>query len=288
MIARSTIRNLRPRKNLVNYAEFKKRMLSVNAGPSAFRKSNVSDTKTTSVSDFVEATRQIKIEQIDESKRNLRPRRTVVDYQEPKMRKVSEYRAKRRKMDEQGMKLHSKNKSALNALNFKIKQETLDDLNIVLSETINVTSRLPSKFATLPAKIEAKTSDNDVNLRDDYLKSQSRGQFRDQLVERKSLSNIVKNRLTKTKKTYRLPTANYSPKCLRSQDAYLRNGKTRKNDYAEWSMKKLQTRKLMDINKGMKKSPMLKLSENIKHYCETCNISFMNTELFRLHACYCD
>lgn len=289
-VARSTVvRNLRPRKNLVNYAPNKKRMSSVNLGPSALSKSNISDTKTTSTSNLdFEPTRQIKVEQMNESEgRNLRPRRNIVDYQEPKMRKVSEYRVKKRKMDEQNSKLYSKNETTSNTLNFKIKQEALDELEAtVLSETINATPRLPSKLAALPAKVEAKTNNNDVNLRNDYFKSQFRDQF--QLAEQRSLSSIMKNKL-RTKKTCRFSSANYSPKCLRSQDAYLRNGKARKNDYMKWSPKRLQARKLMDtINKSTKKSSMLKLSENIKHYCETCNVSFMNKELFRLHACYYD
>lgn len=285
--ARSIVRNLRPRKNLVNYAPDKRKMSSVSPGPSALSKTSVSDAKTTSTSNF-ESSRQIKVEQTDESEgRSLRPRRNVVDYQEPKMRKVSEHRAKKRRMDEQSPKLYSKNENTSDTLNFKIKQEAVDDLgDMVLSETTNVTPRLPSKFAALSARIEA-TKDNDVNLRKDYLKSQLRDQF--QLTERKSLSNIMKNKLVKTKKMCRFSAANYSPKCLRSQDAYLRNGKTRKNDYIKWSVKRLQARKLIDtISKRAKKSPMLKLSENIKHYCETCNVSFMNMELFRLHACYYD
>ncbi|XP_011701945.1 PREDICTED: uncharacterized protein LOC105458382 [Wasmannia auropunctata] len=287
-IARSTIvRNLRPRKNLVNYTSNKKRISSVNPGPSALTKSNVSET--TPAADF-ELVRQIKVEQTDESEgRNLRPRKNVVDYQEPKMRKIAEHRAKRRKneQDEQGSRLHSKDGSASNALNFEIKQETVDNLEVtvLVSETTTDSApQLSSGFAALPAKIEAMTSDNDVTLRDDYFRSQFQDQF--QLAERRSLSHVMKNNRLKTKK-YRFSSANCSPKYLRSQDAYLRNGKTRKSDYMEWSMKRLQTRKLM-VNKSAKKSPMLKVSENIKHYCESCNVSFMNKELFRLHACYYD
>ena len=276
-VARSTIvRNLRPRKNL-NYAQDKGKILSVNPRPSTLIKSNVSEA--TSSPNF-ELMQQIKVELIDEFEgRNLRPRRNVVDYQEPKMKKVSESRAKKRKLNEKS----SKNDKTSNILDFKIKQEVQEDLeNTMVSETTNATPRLPSKFVTLPTKIQAMTSDNG-SLRDDYLKSRFRGQL--QLAERNSLSNIMRNKLAKTKKTYQFPKANYSPKYLRSQDVYLRNGKSRNN--TEWSMKKLQTRKLINtINK--KKSPMLKLSENIKHYCESCNVKFINKELFRLHACYYD
>ncbi|KAL6261867.1 hypothetical protein P5V15_006953 [Pogonomyrmex californicus] len=283
--AKSTaVRNLRPRKNLINYAPDKKRTSCMNPGLSAPSKTNVSNTKTASVVEF-EPMRQIKVEQTDEFEgRNLRPRRNVVDYQEPKMRKVSEYRAKRRKMDEPSSKPHSKNEIPSNAMHLKIKQETLDVLENMFSETTNTTPQLPSKFTSLPAKVETV---NDVNLRDDY--SKSRFQAKLQLAKQKLLSNIMKDRLTKTKKTYRFPPANYSPKCLRSQDAYLRNGKARNKDYVEWSVKRLQKKKLIDtVNKSAKKSSILKLSENIKHFCEMCNVSFMNKELFRLHACYYD
>ncbi|KYM98618.1 PREDICTED: uncharacterized protein LOC108777453 [Cyphomyrmex costatus] len=279
-VTRNTIvRNLRPRKNL-NYAQVKhkKTRSSINPRPSTLTKSNVSEAISYP---NVELMRHIKVELIEESKgRNLRPRRNVVDYQESKIKKVSDYRSKKRKLDEESSKLCSKNDSTSNALDFKIKQETLyrDLENTMLSETTNTTPQLPSKF--LPAKIEAMTSHNSISLQDDYLKSQ----FRVQLTEQKSFSNIVRNRLAKAKKVLRV---NYSPKYLRSQDIYLRNGKIRNN--TEWSVKKLQTRKLTNtVNKNTKKSPMLKLSENIKHYCESCNVRFINKELFRLHACYYD
>lgn len=295
--ARSTIvRNLRPRKNLVNYASNNRRTsIGADPGSSAMNNSDISNSKPMPGLNF-KLTRQIKVEQMDELEgRSLRPRRNVVDYQEPKMRKVSDHRTKRRKMEdaEQSPKLHSKNASSVNefALKLKIKQEVLDDLeDTVLSETTSAIPRLPNNsFANLPAKVEALTSDNDIS--DNYFKSshpQLRNKF--QLAKRKSLSNLMKNRLTKTKKIYRLPAANYSPKCLRSQDAFLRNGKARKNDYMEWSVKKLQTRKLMDVvNKSAKTKPaMVKLVETIKHFCETCNVSFANKELFKLHRCYYD
>lgn len=300
---KTTVHNLRPRNTLVNYASKRKRKtIGADSGPSIITSnSDISNSKTIIASNF-KLTRQIKVEQMDELEgRNLRPRRNVVDYQEPKMRKVSDYRTKRRKVEdaEQNSKLHSKNENASSnefALKLKIKQEILDDLeDTVLSEMTSAISRLPNNsLANLPAKVEAVTSDNDISLRDDtldYFKSnhpQLRNKF--QLAKQKSMSNIVKNRLAKTKKIYRLPGANYSPKCLRSQDTFLRNGKTRKKDYMEWSVKKLQTRKLMNmINKSAKMKPaVVNLTETIKHYCETCNVSFKNKELFKLHRCYYD
>ncbi|XP_029175916.1 uncharacterized protein LOC114944257 [Nylanderia fulva] len=300
--SRSTIvRNLRPRKNLVNYASNKKKMsIEVDPGSSLTSNSEILHLKTTSASHF-KLTRQIKVGKMDDLEgRSLRPRRNVVDYQEPKMRKVSDHRTKRRKVEdlEQSSK-HSRNENAssLNefVLKLKIKQEVLNDLeDTVLDETTSAIPRLPNNsLADLPAKVEALTSDNNISLRDnmpDYFKP-SHPQLRDkfQLAKRKSLSNRM-TRLTRTKKIYRLPTANHSPKCLRSQDAFLRNGKARKNDYMDWSEKKSPTRKLMDvINKSAKTKPaMMKLVESIKHYCETCNVSFENKELFQLHRCYYD
>ncbi|KAL0107149.1 hypothetical protein PUN28_015577 [Cardiocondyla obscurior] len=288
VVKNTVVRNLRPRTNLVSYAPKKRKIPIASPGSSTLNESSVSENKT-SVPDFG-PTRHIKVEHTDDSNgRSLRPRRNVVDYQESKIRRVSDYRIKRCKISEQSSKLYSKDEITSNDLKFRIKQETLGDLeDMVLSKTTNVTSRLQNKLAVLHAKIDIPTNDNGkVSLQSDYLKSH----FRGQLTERRSLSNIVKNRIIKkTKKTYRFPTANGSSKCLRSQDAYLRNGKARKKDYIEWSVKKLQgAKKLIDaIRKGTKKSSMLKLTENIKHYCETCNVSFMTKELFRLHACYYD
>lgn len=299
---KTIVHNLRPRNTLINYASNKKKIsVTPDSGPSIITSNlDISNLKKTFASDF-KLTRQIKVEQMDELEgRNLRPRRNVVDYQEPKMRKVSDYRTKRRKVEdaEQNSKLPSKNEDASSnkfALKLKIKQEVLDDLeDTVLSEMTSAIPRLPNNsLANLPAKVEVVTSDNDVSSRDDmsdYFKSnhpQLRNKF--QLAKQKSLSNIVKNRLAKTK-IYRLPSANYSPKCLRSQDTFLRNGKTRKKDYIKWPVKKLQTRKLMDmVNKSAKMKPaVVKLAESIKYYCETCNISFTNKELFKLHRCYYD
>ncbi|XP_070166334.1 uncharacterized protein [Polyergus mexicanus] len=207
---RTIMQDLKPKKNLVNYASNKKRTsIDVDSGPSVTNNSDISNPKTTFTSNF-KWTRQIKVEQMDELEgRNLRPRKNVVNYQESKMRKVlSDYRAKRRKVEntEQNSKLHSKNENEF-VPKLKIKQEVLDDLEDTMLNETNAISRLPNNsLADLPAKVEASTSDNDVSLQDDmsdYFKS-SRLQLRNkfQLAKRKSLSNIMKNRLVKTKKIY--------------------------------------------------------------------------------------
>ncbi|RLU26973.1 hypothetical protein DMN91_000772 [Ooceraea biroi] len=297
--ASTIVRNLRPRKNLVNYALSRKRTLGVVAQqPSTENKLNSFDPKA--ATNF-ELTRQIKVEQTDEfeGRSRLRPRKNV-DYQEPKKRKGSEYRVKRRKIDDveqPSSRLHPRNADILNNIaELKIKQEVLDNLeDTVLVETTGARTRLQNKFASignLQAKIETPETDDNACLRRDmmrYFKSErprSREKFL--LAKKKSLSNILKNKLARTKKTNQFAAENYSPKCLRSQDTYLRNGKTRRNDYVEWSVKRLQTRKLIDaVNKRTKEVPaMLKLAESIKYYCEACNVSFMTKELYRLHKCY--
>ncbi|XP_032687627.1 uncharacterized protein LOC116851874 [Odontomachus brunneus] len=308
--SRSTlVRNLRPRKNLVNYAMSKKQASSNAPGPSTGNKTNLVTSNVTPALDF-ELTRQIKVEQLELEGRTLRPRKYVVDYYGPKRKSVTSelvhreqekesqlpHRTKRRKLEDvsRNSKLQSKDKNTPNDLEMMIKKEISDDLdNTILGETTSTMSTLP-KIADLPAKMKALATDTGVNLRDNvnYLRtnrSQSSGKF--QLVKRKPVvANGTENRLKKSNKIGRLSAANYSPKYLRSQDTYLRNGKTRKYDYVEWSMKRLRTKKLMHaVAKNAKKVPaMLKLAESIKHYCETCNVSFMNMELFRLHACYYD
>ncbi|XP_012220929.1 uncharacterized protein [Linepithema humile] len=297
--SKSTIvRNLRPRRNLVDYASVKKRTSSVNPRPAS--KSDVPTSTMRLALDF-EPTRQIKEEQLEEfeGRRTLRPRRNLVDYHGPKKRKFSEYRGETcevfkntfplcpaKKRTQRCSEKPSKHESAPDILNLKVKQEALDDLeDAMLNEATGAASRLSgTTVAGFPAKTEPPTGD--VDPRDD-----TTDYFKFQLAKGKSLSNIVRNRLARTKKVCRLPGANYSPKCLRSQDTYLRNGKPRKSDHAKWSVKRPQTKKLMDaVAKRAKKVPptVLKLAESIKHYCDTCNVSFINKELFRLHTCYYD
>lgn len=305
--SKSTIvRNLRPRKNLVKYAPIPKKVSSVN--PKLTSKLNVStsaSSTTTLALDFESTLKkcQIKKEQFEEFKgRSLRPRRNLVDYHGPKKRKFSEYRADKfkvfkntfplcpaKKRTQSSQKLRSKNENVSDILNCKVKREILDDLqDKMINETTSVAaSRLSSTtIFNLSAETEPRLMSNVNPQRDtmNYLKFQ--------LAKGKSLSSIVKNRLAKTKKVCRLPRANYSPKCLRSQDTYLRNGKLRqpKDDHTKWPLKKLQTRKLIDaVHKRAKRMPtVLKLAESIKHYCDTCNVSFINKELFRLHTCYYD
>lgn len=312
----TVVRNLRPRTNLVNYALNKKKVSDGVPEPSAEnKKASVTDSNVVSASNF-ELTQQIKVEQLDEFEgRTLRPRKSVVDYRGPKrksttselahheQRKKSElpHRAKRRQLDDVGRssKLRSKDEDITNDLKLKIKRETPDESgDAVLGETTSATSALPedcAKIADSPATANVLATDaNSVNLRDnmDYLgTNQSRSIDKFQLAKQKLIvANDTKKRLVKPKRIGRFSTANYSPKCLRSQDAYLRNGKARKYDYVEWSMGRLRTKKLMNaVAKNAEKVPaMLKLAESIKHYCETCNVSFMNMELFRLHACYYD
>ncbi|XP_014472214.1 PREDICTED: uncharacterized protein LOC106743155 isoform X2 [Dinoponera quadriceps] len=300
----TVVRNLRPRINLVNYALNKKKVFRVPENKPDITDSNVTPTSG------LELTRQIKVEQLDELEgRTLRPRKNVVDYRGPKRKSTTpelarheqrkdslSYRAKRRKLDDvaRSSKLQSKGKDTSEVLKLKIKQEVLDDRDdVVLGETTSVTSvEGRAKIADLPADCTVKmlVTDVGVNPRDNVnyfgTNRQAEGEFR----PAKKKPAVASGDKNKSKKIGRFSTANYSPKCLRSQDAYLRSGKTRKYDYVEWSMKRLRTRKLMDaVAKNAKKVPaMLKLAESIKHYCETCNVSFMNMELFKLHACYYD
>jgi hypothetical protein len=284
--------NLRPRKNLVSYAPSKRKSLSVIQQPSMGNKSNIFDPDVTDAN--FELARQIKAEQVNEFEEcsRLRPRRNIVDYQESRKRKGSEHRnVKKRKIDDMEQQRNER------VSDIKIKQEVLDNLeDMALVKTTNARTRLQDKLAgiaNLQAKIETPEIGDEICLREDMMPfktKQLRSREKFLLTKKKSFS-ILRNKLAKTKKVNRFSTENYSLKYLRSQDTYLRNGKTKRNDYVEWSMKKLQTRKVLDAvnNKHTKEVPaILKLAESIKRYCEKCNISFMNTELFRLHACYYD
>lgn len=303
--SRNTIvRNLRPRQNSVNYTPNKKKISnSSRERPSTEIESNIINLELTSASNL-KLIDEIKIDDIEAEERSLRPRKNVVDYCEPKIRKKLmpskceqkdklelAHRMKKRKADE--TEQISKSENILNGVKLEIKETTTNDTgNTMIYET---TSAMPvlskNRIKITRSSIDTKIDTLEVNVdATGCLKSgqsQSRSKSSHSSKEKPIDSNIVKNNLAKLKKINRSSTSNYSPKCLRSQDIFLRNGKRK---YVQWSMKRLQVgRKLINtmVAKEAKKVPAtLNLTENIKHYCESCNTSFMNKELFKLHACY--
>lgn len=282
------VRNLRPRRNLVNYASIRSGILDDTQQPSAKNELDGFDSKARM--NF----RQIKMDL--EARARLRPRKKV-DYQESKKPKESEHRTKKRKIDT-AKEQSSRSQHITDIADLKIKQEVLDSVGDTIHDVAtSARTRLQSKragIANLETKIEPSDIDDKVHLQKEMMcclklkQSRARGKF--QLAEKNSLASTLGSKLARRKKN-RFPVENYSPKCLRSQDTHLRNGKMRRNEYVERSARRRsQTRKAMDaVNKCTKKVPaMLKLPDGIKRYCETCNVSFMNKELFKLHACYND
>lgn len=84
-----------------------------------------------------------------------------------------------------------------------------------------------------------------------------------------------------------------SPKYLRSQDVHLRNGKIRKRHVGETKLgrnfRNLDNRgrkRVKNLIKAIGDASTKKMTFSVKHYCEECNMSFVNTELYRLHTCY--
>ncbi|XP_024942523.1 uncharacterized protein LOC107269447 isoform X2 [Cephus cinctus] len=83
----------------------------------------------------------------------------------------------------------------------------------------------------------------------------------------------------------------FAPKHLRSQDAQLRSGKILNYESIPRSTKnsKRNIFNTTKNNAGIKKITVsTKSLTNIKYYCEKCNFKFANKELYKLHACYYD
>ncbi|OAD54271.1 hypothetical protein WN48_08104 [Eufriesea mexicana] len=294
--ARGTIvRNLRPRKGSVDYVGVRKKL------PAFLPSRNENKSKTVetkmSVSTGFDVT-QIKMEKLDNFEgRILRPRKGTIDYIGPKRKYSRSNKNQRLQNDE-----HQVDKTKLkNSIQLGIKEEQLSDLeDLVLDESVS------AAMLSLTDQIDALPNDYDVNVqngRDNHNTlnhALHTGNF--SIAKWKPLRNVSKSKLKSGKiGLNRISGMNYSPKYLRSQDACLRSGKIRKLDNVNVSVRKLRRslRNLIDRSKTTSKALMktirgtvtAKMSTSvkmidIKHYCEECNTSFANKELFKLHACY--
>lgn len=301
-------RILRPRKNSVDYVGTKKK--SHHAARSRNANTKMADVHSTTCSSSSEtnmATTIIKIEKEEKFEgRSLRPRKGTIDYIGRKKRKISENISKdrnnkRRKIDRK-ISLDTK---------VKIKTEPLENLeNIVLnnlddSKTQNRSVKdLNANMDALPNTVLPKfTCRNRIEFKN-----------KSHLSKRlQSISRITKNekkcsKSTKTTFVRRVPSVNYPLKYLRSHGFYLRSGKVKKFTDVDTQINGMRrnnarqhvnarnstekiTRNLLNVINCTFSSTKVPASiktigNNIKLYCERCNISFVNKELFKLHGCY--
>ena len=188
-------------------------------------------------------------------------------------------------------------KKLKNEIKLKIKEEESSDLkDLIFDESVSVA------MLSLSNQIDSLPEDYDVNIKKDNINHNALNPVDNfSITNWKSLRNISNSKLKAKKfKSNRLTRINYSLRHLRSQDVCLRNGKIRNSDNADISVKKLpkSLKNLMNRNKTSNKTLMktirnsvtAKMSASmkmidIKHYCEECNTSFANKELFKLHAC---
>lgn len=305
------VRNLRPRKASVDYVGIRKK-LSTCSSLNDENRSTIVETKLSAPTEFDVS--QIKIEKLDFEGPVLRPRKGTIDYREPIRRysrstnksqrsQIDQHRADKAKVRNIASKLklplRKMPKRMKNKVKLDIKTEQLSDLEDLVME---------GSVLSLTDEIDALPNSYNVNVRNDRVNCDARlnrAQHADNfsIANWKSLRNLSKDKFKSGKVgLHRIGGINYSARYLRSQDVCLRNGKIRKPDVCtDVSIKKLRRsfRNFMHRNKtsgealmkAIRGSVTSKMSAamkvlDIKHYCDECNTSFANKELFKLHVCY--
>ena len=313
------VRNLRPRKGSVDYVGSKRKSPGISTSRSTKPKA------PSLLQPEIYATR-VKVEKLDDLEgRILRPRTGTIDYCMSTRKHSKSTDKNQRSQDEEytaakytvrnianKVKLPSRevSKLAKDRIKVMVKEEQLSDLDETGYDELLSSAMLPKDRKTV--KIEALPNGHLVDFQNDRINgnmlnyAQPTTDF-NATYTLKSPNSVSKGKL-KSGKMGSSPTAatiTYSPKFLRSHDSYLRSGKIKKFDDAKDSARKLQRnlRNVADRGStttgsnlmttitgavGAKNiSASIKLIDsNVKRYCENCNVSFLNKELFKLHACY--
>lgn len=301
-VKETVVRDLRPRNISIKYATKRKKSSS-----------RVQSGGAKSKMELVKPKQELtppKVERLDDVEgRILRPRKNPIDYIEPKRKYVKslnknqrlngvELNAGEHKVRNIASKLKMSPEQVLTAIedriNFAVKQEQLSDLgDSTLNESIialpkNETS-LADKLNTLPDNVSIKVQNDRVNC---------------SLLDRapSGFSDADESRGFKSPNK-RVSAMPYAQMYLRSHNVCLRNGKKRVLDQPSVAPSKLRRsccnstdsgksngRNLMKAVRGFidakNVAASIKLFDNMKHYCDECNSSFVNRELFKLHLCY--
>lgn len=312
------VRNLRPRKGSVDYVGSKKKSPGISTSRSTRPKA------ASPLQSEMDGTR-VKVEKLDdfEGRRILRPRTGTIDYCMSTRKHSKSTDKDQRSQDEEYRraakctvrniankvnKLPSRevSKLAKNRIKVMVKEEQLSDLDETVYDDSLSSAMLPEDRKAV--KIEALPDGHLVGFQNDRVNgnvlnccARPTTDFgaTDALKSPKSMS---KGKLKSGKMG---STISHSPKLLRSHDSYLRSGKIKKLDNAKASARKLQRNLRNVADRGSTTggnlmttitgvvvsakniSASIKLIDrNVKHYCEDCNVSFLNKELFKLHACY--
>ncbi|KAL2742808.1 bromodomain-containing protein -like isoform X1 [Vespula maculifrons] len=255
--------------------------------------------------------------------RTLRPRKGTIDYNERKRKTLDNlYRplshdinlisGKKQKVENitdewrRLEKTKQKTKSMEKNVKVKIKEEIIDDLeNILVDNSEKYKTRKSMKNSSLsidptPTKILPKTTESKFVPTTSHLReSRDSSHFSDKLESLPKVLSKSNKIVAKCKKS--LPMVSQSLKYLRSHNFYLRSGKiknfpadvdilpeaSRRNAKQVKSRNDLKIKKdLSNIDDNSSSSTNVPSSVNLKHYCEQCNISFANKELYKLHSCY--
>ena len=309
------VRNLRPRKGSVDYVGSKKKSPGISASRSA-------KLEASPLQPEIDATR-VKVEKFDDFEgRILRPRTGTIDYCMSTRKHSKSMDKNQRSQDEEyrvanykvrnianKVKLPSRevSKLAKDRIKVMVKEEQLSDFDETVDELLS-SAMLPKDRKAV--KIEMLPNGHLIGFQNDRVNGNMLNCARpttdfSATATLKSPKIVSKGKLKSGKMASSPPAAiTYSPKFLRSHDSYLRNGKIKKLDDAKASARKLQRNlrnlanggsptgsKLMTTITGVVNAKNISASiklidSNVKHYCEDCNVSFLNKELFKLHTCY--
>ncbi|XP_035720141.1 bromodomain-containing protein DDB_G0280777-like isoform X1 [Vespa mandarinia] len=255
--------------------------------------------------------------------RALRPRKGTINYNERKRKtfdnlyrplshNINLVNGKKQKLENvtrewrlANEKTKQKTKFMEKNVKVKIKEEIIDDLeNMIVDNSEKNKTRKSVKNSSLniddiSQKIVPKTTESKFIPTTSHLR-----ESRDSLHLSNKLESLPKvlsksNKIVaKCKKS--LPMVSQSLKYLRSHNFYLRSGKIKKfadvdilPETTRHNAKQVNSRNSLKIKKDLSNiddtsfsSTNVPSSVNLKHYCERCNISFANKELYKLHTCY--
>ncbi|KAL2713656.1 bromodomain-containing protein -like isoform X1 [Vespula squamosa] len=258
--------------------------------------------------------------------RALRPRKGTINYNERKRKTLDNFyrplshdinlvNGKKQKLENithgwrsANEKAKQKTKSMEKNVKVKIKEEIIDDLENMLvdnSEKNNKTRKsIKNSSLTIDGtarKILSKTTESKFAPTTSRLReSRNSLHLSDKLESLPKVISKSNKIVAKCKKS--LPMVSQSLKYLRSHNFYLRSGKIknfptdvdilpeapgRNAKQQVNSRNNLKIKKdLSNIDDNSSSSTNVPSSVNLKHYCERCNISFANKELYKLHTCY--
>ena len=295
------VRTLRPRKRSVDYVGTKRKP----PAPDSENGPKITEPTSTSISNLI----IIKDEPLEvETHRILRPRKhPETEVKSNESRSKSAERCRKR-VKTSNTKLRRSQSLAQGAVfELEIKKEIVDSIQDSEELRLRLKSEPPDVYSPPVANQSSKKRKDGLKVKEvskpkvagprinkDGLIAKAINNDKQGLniskVGKPSKIGLIGKEEFKIGKVFikRSSKVCFSPKNLRSQDLHLRSGKVKANNALDTKSFRRDIRKnLLEKISDNAKMKVVKLANvDVKHLCEKCNISFINKELFRLHACY--